>query len=521
MTIPPPPNPFHPDPAEPAGDGQDTLPEILGGFPRHLTTQLIDEEGVSRVYRERIGAWVLGLALALVSLAFPQERLIGAAFGEVFEASAFWPLWQRAHQFVGDLIGLRAEQARFLSSALCYGACVPAALGLGRKLGCPFGYALLATAVALFSPTAWLAGTTPGMDAAALLLLLLLMGELWRSCGASLWRCLVVWGLLVGLQESMALLFPALLVACTHSIEDSAKRKRARLIWLLGGVGVAALVAAIHVADWDPMPMPSVLDLDGSRFEFDGRWWLRLLGSLPGIGALALGLLSLWTLKRNESEQSPPRWLALWTFLPAIALLANSSLGWDASYQWLVPVALVGTFDLLARWESDASPMLSLGALLTQVALLSGFLHFVESTDPQRAWREHARQFLEEGDVVITGHAEHSYLVSHRWGQMSVVLRAADPENPDPNLVEGVYSDQLGQTNLRVKTQDFAAWSAEGLEAHGLGFRVILDRPFPQPSEGIAALIDEELARIVEFHTLRAPGLGDGPEIENEPDSAP
>lgn len=497
MTIPPPSNTLLPP-----EDGQDSLPEILGGFPRHLTTQLIEEEEGHRGRREGVAGWLLGIGLALIAMTFPQERLVGEAFGEAFEHSPLWALWERLHRWVAQPIGMRAEQLRFVSAALAYGACLPAALGLARKLGCPFGFALVGSLIALLSPTAWLAGTTPGMSSAALLLALLVMRELWRSCQPSLWRLSLAWGLMVGLQASAFLLWPALLFAGLFRIEEPVARRKWIRYWIVAGLAVLALAIGSHLGNWDPVPMPSRLDLDGGLWQVDGDFWKRLLGMIPGLGVAFLGLASLWFLKRNESELPPPGWLGLWALVPVLWLLAGSALAWDASYHWLLPVALVGLFDILSRFDGGPAPGLAAGGLIIQVCVLLAGLFLIQQGDQQREWREYARQFLEEGDVVITGEPEHAYLVSHRWGQMSVVLRAADLEQPDPEFVEGVYCDELGQTNLRVKTQDFAAWAAEGLEAHGLGFRVILDRPFPDPSEGIAGLIDEELTRIVEFHTL-------------------
>jgi hypothetical protein len=500
LTIPPPPDPFQiPE------EGQDSLPEILGGFPRHLTTQLIEEGEDSQHRREMISSWVLGLALALLALTYPQERLLGEAFGEVFERGAFWTPWQRVHQFLAQLLDVHAEQLRFVSSALAFGACLPVALSIARRFGCSFGLSLVGCTITLLSPTAWLAGTTPGLAAPALLLMLLLMREMWRECGPSPARCLVVWGVLIAFQPTMVLLWPALLLACLFTQEESARRKRTCLIWSLGGLLALGAMTTIGLADWDPQPMPSRLDLDGTRWSLDPRVWPRLAGLVPGLGLSAVGLASLWLLRRNESELPPPRWLLLWALLPALGLLPNSALGWDASYQWLLPIALVGWFDLLARLEVDGGRLLGAAGLLAQATLLIGLISYAQNSDPLARWRSHAHQFLEPGDVVITGHAEHAYLVSHRWGQMSVVLGAAEKESPDPEFVEGVYCNERSDTNLRVKTQHAHAWAAEGLEAHGLGFRVILDRPFPDHSEGIASVIDSRLAEIVEYHSLVVP----------------
>lgn len=498
-------------PTGPPGDDQDSWPEILGGFPRHLTRDLLQQEQDSRSRKRVFAGWLFGLALALVALAFPQERLVGPAFAEVFERPAIWNLWERVHGTFAGLLGLRAEQLRFVTSALAYGACVPAALALGRRLGCPFALSVAASAVVLAAPGAWIAGTTPGVGSAALLLLLLLMSELWRPGERRPWRLLLLWAGLALLDDGLLLLWPALFLACRRPDGLGGERRRPARFWWLAGLAVVALVTAVELSTWDPVPMPSRMELDGGRLALDARVLQRLASALPGLGLALAGLASLAFLRRDPSEEPPPRWLWAWAGFPLLFLALHSALGWDAACLWLLPVALLGLLDLFARLDAGPAPLLAVGGLALQLAFVVAANLHLDRTDPAREWREHAREFLRPKDVLITGHAEHSYLASHRWGLRSVVLRAAEPEAPDPARVEGVYADEAARTNLRVKTQDAWAWADEGIEAHALGFGVVLDRPFREPSDGIAQVIEEALEERVEHFVLRVPPIpGEG-----------
>jgi len=354
----------------------------------------------------------------------------------------------------------------------------------------------------VLAPTAWLAGTTPGMASISLMLSLVLMRALLEPPDRARWVCLGLWGLMVGTQVSALLLWPAVTLACLPSREQARVRINSGRACGLAGIGVLALVVGMNMAEWDPVPLPTDLDFSATRWSIDSRAWVRLGAMLPGLGLAVAGLAGLCLVRRAPSELPARRWLMVWCAVPAPFLLLNSTLTWDASYHWLLPVALLGVSNVLARPDRAQAIALGGGALFAQVALLFALQHHVTSTDPLTHWRETTRDFIEPIDTVITGDARHAYLASHRWGLRSVILRATNPDDPSTQFVDGVYTDPAGQTNLRVKTQNVAAWADEGVEARGFGFRPVLDRPFPAPSKGISDALERELRERVEFSPI-------------------
>ncbi|MFT4542788.1 MAG: hypothetical protein ACI835_005257 [Planctomycetota bacterium] len=446
---------FNPNDPFPQDEGKDTIPDILGGFPRHLTTELIEEREGLLAGREVLAGWIIGIALALLALALPQERLIGNAFAAPFEQGLAWGIWISAGEGLGNLLGLHGEQGRFILAALAYGACLPVALGLARRLGCPFGLALIANSILLFTPTAWLAATTPGLGSLSLLLLLGLMRQLWDPDARNPWICLSIWGLLTCSQYSALLLLPAVLWACVE-FEENPKRKP-----LIIGIGIIASGVFIK----------SFSDLPAGHGFLDEVLWMRFAGLLPGIGFALAGLASLWLLKRNESELPPPRWLLVWSLLPLAFLSLSSSLAWDASYLWLLPVALIGIFDVLARSDLSTAIPLGLGTLVAQLALLFGFQSYAANTDPLTDWRASASEFLEPGDIFLSADQAHSYLAAERWGLETVPL-------------EG---ESIEEVRLRLES----------------GKRVILDPSVPSELESKSADLEHRLAAHPNFHVLR------------------
>jgi hypothetical protein len=454
--------------------------------------------------RRRLIGWLLGAGLFFIASAAPQERLIGEAFVGRFGHSPLWAIWHRLGGMAGGRLGMLGEQVRFGIAALAYGACVPVALGLARRLGCRFSTGLLATAIVLLSPTAWTAGTTPGMVSISLLLLLMLIHALREAPERGPWRSLWLWGLLVGTQFSTLLLWPAVVIGCRPPRRSGVAGRKANGVGILAGIGVFAVVVGTRIAGWDPVPLPTDLDPSSILWTLDGNTWLRLAGLIPGIGFGLVGLASLCWPRRDPAEHRRPSWLAIWCVGPVAFLLCGSTLTWDASYHWLLPVLLIGLVDLMEAARSARAASIGAVILAAQIALLLGTQSYVSRTDPLAAWRDKTRALIEPLDTVITGDVRHAYLCSHRWGVRSVVLWAADPRDPSTDHVNGIYSDEAGRTNLRIKDQDVAAWADEGIEAHGFGLRPVLDRPFPEPSRGISEALERALEARVEFWPIES-----------------
>ena len=398
---------------------------------------------------------------------------------------------------------MQGERVRFIVAALAYGACLPHAASLARRAGCGPGIALAAASVVLFAPSAWLTGTTPGMASIGLLGALVLLGRLWTAdtdgSSSGIWMTLAVWSVCVGAQVSTLLLWPAIALASRRSLgarEDGVAGRRPvrpqvrRAVGAGGGI-VLALVLGTRLAEWDPVPLPAELHLAARLFELDVDAWRRLAAVSPGVGVALYGVALLFA--RRASDDRRTHWLLAWCVVPVLYLLLRSTLTWDASYHWLLPVACAGFGQHVGRLGPKSAATLVTCALAAQLGLLVAFQRQVTATDPLAEWRTRTRAFIEPIDTIITGHVGHAYLASHRWGLRSVILRASDPERPSTDSVDGVYINPAGASNLRVKTQDVAAWAQEGVEARGFGFRPVLDRPFPGPSRAISEVLEREL----------------------------
>jgi hypothetical protein len=360
-----------------------------------------------RTGRPTLAGWLLGAGLAALALAFPQERLIGQ-FDSVTGA---FHLALRAG--IEQITSLRAEQAGFVLSAICYGACLPVTLSIARRLEFPFAVSLLASLVVLLSPVAWVAGTSPGPAALGLLLGLLLLGFLWQRERPVLGLVLGSWCLAVSCAPVSIWLLPALAWAVTPGGKGDPRRWRATAIVV--GVGLAWL-AALLLTESDS-GTPGLLTK--AIFGGSGGWGQILAfgaGLLPGLGLAALAAASLFLLRRHESEAPPPRWLLLWCVLPLVVATLGGSPTWQIPYLWILPPALIGALDLLARADERRLVPVALGTVAAQLAILLGALLILSSTDPLAPWRENAREALEPGDLVFTTRGDHAYLLRERWG---------------------------------------------------------------------------------------------------------
>jgi hypothetical protein len=408
-------------PLQPPQDGQDTAQEVLGGFPRHLTQQLIDEERRSAARWVGLAPWLVGIGLAALALANPQEALFGggprliqawasgAGPGEAF--SAYWLL-----RGLAAVSGLDLEPAAFLLSALFYGGTAPLLFGLGRGVGLSDASALTVTLIVLLSPVAWLAGTTPGPEAAGLWATTLLFRLIWGGReGATGTRHRVVvlsaLALAAGLSPSAAWLLPAVAIALARD-----RGVREPLKW--GAIG-SLFLATAYLALGGPsaasgsLGAPGALPGTGGSGLAAATW--RTLALFPALGVSLAGLAALCFERRNESEEPPPRWLLGWALLPSVALALGGA-GHELPYLYLLPLAALGGFDALGRREDELDARLVLGAFLLACAWLVGSMHLLSSQDPLADWRAEARRALEPDDLVLTDDTAHHYLLRQRWG---------------------------------------------------------------------------------------------------------
>jgi hypothetical protein len=422
---------------------------VLGGFPRHLTTDLIDEESAHRARREQIGGWVLGVALALFALALPQERLHWSLEADGSNGlSLLGQLWHAALQQLGDAAGTPSELLALSFSAICYGACLPLALSFGRRLGIPFVLTLLASSLVLFSPAAWICATSPGLGSLALFVGLLLMRELWRDGEFRPGLVTLLWSTGAFLHGGLLLSLEAVLGSIRSRAPGEAANRLTRLlrsavilVFLLGTWVLVQAIGAVQnggLADtWShaflAAYLPGLTDL-GALLDHV-RAAPRLLLDLPiYIGFLVIGLAGLLLVKREEAEQPPPRWLWVWIGLPLVLspIWSHMHAGDASLWLWLLPPALVACLDLTAR--QDPKPAI-LGAgivLALQLGLLAGVLRHRAQTDPLADWRDSATLALNPDDWVVTDVPAHRYLLRERW---DVDCMLVGPSH-DPELVK-------------------------------------------------------------------------------------
>ncbi len=479
----------------PPAEGQDSWQEVLGGFPRHLTTELIDEESAQRARREHIGGWVLGLALALFALALPQERLPWNLVGEELAGrSLLHDLWQQLLPRFAEKLGVTSELLALFFSAICYGACLPLALSFGRRLGIAFAPTLLASCLVIFSPAAWLAGTSPGLGSFALLVGLLLMRELWRD--GSLRPALVAlfWAAGAWVHSGLLLCLEGLLGSIRSRAPGAAANRLTRLlrlaVLLVFGVGAFLALQArellsggVGAESWMQSILRAYLPaLSGSQSLLDS------LGSLPRalldlpifLGLVVIGLAALLLLKREEAEEKPPAWLWVWIGLPLLLLFVWSPMhpGDPAVWIWLLPPGLVACLDLIARQDPRPAVLGAALALALQLGVLAGVLQHRTQTDPLADWRASATEAFDPSDWILTADPAHHYLLGQRWGV---------------------------ECRLVLDNDDLEALRDEALANAHAGRRVVLDLEQGQAPAALTAM-EAELAGIADlliFRTLR------------------
>jgi hypothetical protein len=419
----------------PPEDGEDSLAEVLGGFPRHLTTQLLDEESTRLARRRRVGAWALAAAVLLFALALPQPRLFleGALPG-----SPGGPAPGLAADPVGGALGdwlgpFLAHQLALFSSALALALCLPVAMSIVARSGASWGIQLAAASAVILAPAAWLAGTSDRLGAGFLLVSLLLLRELWPGSPRARWRALVLWVPGTLLWPVMAGLLPAVLMATANRDEPTRLRWRRALragatalvavaaghalLAILAGEGLGPLLERVHLVE----------TARNTGWTGPVEW---LVAALVGVGPGAIGLLALALLRRDESEERPPLWLLAWCAVPLLIACLPAGGPSGLSPLHLLPVALLGTLDLLARQDERPGAWLALGLAAAQAAVLLATLRGLAATDPEGAWRALARFELDPGDLVVSDSPVHRAELARRWG-----LEVLEPGAGSPGRV--------------------------------------------------------------------------------------
>jgi len=367
--------------------------EIAGGFPRHLTQELLEEDSRKEEHRKWLAPWFLGAAFALFSLAFPLERVIG-----------YFPLKAEAGEGVWwmllDAVG--GESWGFLLSALTAGLFLPLMTLALVATGLPRGPSLVASICVGLSPLIVNAAVLPGPQATACLLSL---AAFWivapHAAGSARTSIAIVVGIGVALLDPGGLLIlPALLVR--HFSRSATRVSSPMHGWHGFAWGVAAVVAMEILWSFTAPDVPVNRDPKVLRYAI-----------FPGALGLGLALLATIGLFRNRSEgltEDAPTWLRLWVVGGLSSLLLQG-----ASGVCLAPVVAFAIADLFSRGFVN-SRSASVLALAAQLVLTFGAVHYVRNRDPDHAWRLHFYNTVEKGDRLVSHDPAHRYLARIRWG---------------------------------------------------------------------------------------------------------
>jgi len=384
------------DPNSTKSRESDTPAEVAGGFPRHLTRDLLEEETRQEERRLFFAPWFLGAAFVLFSLALPLHRVIGSFPMKAEAGESLW--WFLIEGAGGELAG-------FFLSALAAGLFLPVAAHALMATGLPRASALIAAVCVGLSPLLTHAATLPGPEAVVGLLSIL---AFWVAAPHGVGSIRTSVGIALGvaaaaLDPGGLLILPALL---TRHFSRKSPPVRVRMFGWYGVAWAVALGVALEI-------MSSFLfaDIPASKDPSVLRW--AIFPGVLGLGLASLAILGLfWDRKQSLSEDAP-LWLRLWALGGVCTLLLPG-----ASGICLAPAAAFAIADLLSRGSVISRGSVAL-LLAGQLCLTLGSMHHVRTRDPNGGWSRQFRLTAEEGDKVVSRDPAHRYLTRIRWGFMT------------------------------------------------------------------------------------------------------
>jgi hypothetical protein len=373
--------------------GGDSPVELAGGFPRHLTRELLEEDSRQGARLRRLAPWFLGAAYVLFALAFPLERVIGSFPMKAEASESAW--WLLLDAFGGESLG-------FLLSALAAGLFLPLMTLALIAAGIPRGSSLVASVCVCLSPLMIHAATLPGPEAAAALLSL---AAFWiitpHDAGLPRTSLAIAVGLAAAsLDPGGLLILPALLTR--HISRNTTLASSPQFGWRGFAWGVAAVVALELLCSLLLSDAPASRDSRVLRYAI-----------FPGVLGLGLGLFftaGLFQSRKAALAEYAPTWMRLWVVGGVISLLLPG-----ASGACLAPVAAFAIADFLSRGLAISRSAATL-LLAAQLTLTLGAVHHVRTRDPHSAWRLHFQDAAVEGDRLVSGDPAHRYLARIRWG---------------------------------------------------------------------------------------------------------
>ncbi len=428
-------------PPAPPGDDRDTAAELVGGFPRHATRDLVEEGERRRRARLPLAAALLALGATLLALGSPSERLHGPgpalvdalAVGGLADLRA---LYLPLAQLVDALPRLTAERTAYLLSGLAFGALAWVVWRMGAAREASPHARVIAALLALASPAAWIAGRHPGPEMPA------------AACGAACFAVLARAGRGRGrtvaagaLWLSAASLSPAwvwTLPAVAAGAARGASWWRAAIAWIalvvLGALAWLVGIAGVHWIDGAAPWAYRDAGLDALRALSDadaGPAPARLGVALAAVGASWVGALGL--LARDEhgggvggADGAPnasgraPAWVLAWL---ASAVVAALCVPLDVALPAMLalPPLALGAYRLLGARPAWTGRAATLSLVVAALAAAAGASAWWSAGDPDAAWRAVLQREARRGDVLLTTSWDRRYLAQRRYG-----LRAID-----------------------------------------------------------------------------------------------
>lgn len=482
------------DPALEQSDERDSAAELVGGFPRHATRDLVEAQEAHERARLPLAGMLIGAGTALCALGLPTERLLGPGPGWIDAlARGGWSgsrgLYLPLAQLIDALPGVGAEPAGYLLAAAALGALVTVLWNLGRRLEADASACGIAVLLVLGAPVVWTAGTLAGPEVLGALGATYTFSVLATGGRARGLRAGVGWCFAAG----MAPLYLWCLPAAAWGLVRGRSAGRAvsvglawalawALVWL-SGTAAAKQFAGTDAHGWLDLLRGLLRDvLAGGGGPEDASWlWI----AVPALGASLVGLLGLFL--RGADDERAPAWVFAWCLLPALALGLGGRSDWELPWLWALGPLALGWFRLAANRPSWTGRLATLSILAVSIATLTAGRSVLRAGDPDAAWRDVLEREARRGDLLLTTDSAHQYLAMRRYG-----LRAFEIHET-ARLSRGYRGEAVEDLLRRIEP------------AHAAGSRVLLDRPLAADEHELQELIGE-LERRVRIDVLPAAG---------------
>jgi len=487
--------------AEPFGDPlraedseSDSVAELVGGFPRHTTRDLVESREDQLRMRLPLAGLALAVGVTLCALGLPTERLMGpgpALIDRLAEGgwSSSRALYLPLAQLVDALPRVSPEPAGFLFAALGLGALAALLWRLGERLEAAPQARWMTALLVLGTPLVWTAGTSAGPEVLGALGSLYAFSALALPGRARGLRAGLGWGFAAGMAPLYLWCLPAAAWGLARgrsagrdgsgAARSTGSTGRAVLLgagWALGWAlaWLAVTAAAKQLSGTDPRGWLSLARdlgreaLAGGGGPQDADWlWI----AVPAFGASLLGLLGL--VIRGADGERAPAWIFAWCLTPALGLGLSGRTDWELSGLWMLGPLALGGYRLFAarpRWSGRLATLTLAGVMLASTGLSRAWLR---ATDPEAAWRASIERSAGRSDILLTTSTLRQHLVARRYGLRSFEIHQT------ARLSRGYRAEAVAELVSRIEPSAAA------------GSRILLDRPLGDDERELLELVRE------------------------------